>query len=123
MSPTAAMNVVAVIRDVPSNAIDLRTREVTANFFFWQGLRWVPLGAALLLVTWSSLPAFPLPAPWREALACVLGEEATDLEDLARRKRRAMGGQHAPMGLGDLFFDPDDPLHPDADDEDEDDDD
>ena len=34
-----------------------------------------------------------------------------------------MGGQHAPMGLGDLFFDPGDPLHPDADeDEDEDDD-
>ncbi len=31
-------------------------------------------------------------------------------------------GQHAPMGLGDLFFDPGDPLHPDADDEDEDED-
>ena len=50
---------------------------------------------------------------WREALLCVLGEEAADLEELARRKRRALGGQHAPMGLGDLFFDPDDPLHPD----------
>ena len=60
---------------------------------------------------------------WREALLCVLGEEAADLEDLARRKRRAMGGQHAPMGLGDLFFDPGDPLHPDAEDEDEDEDD
>ena len=60
---------------------------------------------------------------WREALLCVLGEEAADLEELARKKRRAMGGQHSPMGLGDLFFDPDDPLHPDADeDEDEDDD-
>ncbi len=59
---------------------------------------------------------------WREALLCVLGEEAADLEDLARRKRRAMGGQHAPMGLGDLFFDPGDPLHPDAEDEDEDED-
>src|SRR5213592_3075986 len=41
---------------------------------------------------------------WREALFCVLGEEAADLEDLARRKRRALGGQHAPLGLGDLFF-------------------
>lgn len=59
---------------------------------------------------------------WREALLCVLGEEAGDLEDLARRKRRAMGGQHAPMGLGDLFFNPGDPLHPDADDDDEDED-
>src|SRR3954451_23386100 len=57
---------------------------------------------------------------WREALVCVLGEEAADLEDLARRKRRAMGGQHAPMGLGDLFFGPDGPLHPDADDDDDD---
>ena len=59
---------------------------------------------------------------WHEALICVLGEEAADLDDLARRKRRALGGQHAPMGLGDLFFDPGDPLHPDADDEDDDED-
>jgi len=61
-------------------------------------------------------------AAWSESLICVLGEEAADLEDLARRKRRAMGGQHAPMGLGDLFFAPQDPLHPDLNaDEDEDD--
>ncbi len=60
---------------------------------------------------------------WREALLCVLGEEAVDLENLARRKRRAMGGQHAPMGLGDLFFTPGDPLHPDADDYDDEDED
>jgi hypothetical protein len=45
-----------------------RIRAVTANFFFWQGLRWVPLGAALLLVTWSTMPSFPLSAPWRNAL-------------------------------------------------------
>lgn len=51
---------------------------------------------------------------WREALLCVLGEEADDLEELARRKRRALGSQQTPMGLGDLFFNPDDPLHPDA---------
>jgi hypothetical protein len=66
-------------------------------------------------------------AAWREALYCVLGEDASDLQNLARRKRRAMGGQHAPLGLGDLFFSPDDPLHPDApddllEDEDEDED-
>jgi MoxR-like ATPase len=58
-------------------------------------------------------------AAWREALCCVLGDEAADLEDMARRKRRAMGGQHAPMGLGDLFFNPGDPLHPDADEDDD----
>jgi MoxR-like ATPase len=56
---------------------------------------------------------------WRESLLCVLGEEAADLEDLARRKRRALGGQHPPMGLGDLFFSPGDPLHPDASEDDE----
>ena len=62
-------------------------------------------------------------AAWREALFCVLGEEAIDLEHLARKKRRASGGQHAPMGLGDLFFSPGDPLHPDMDDGESDDDD
>src|SRR3954465_5330827 len=68
-------------------------------------------------------PEHPLgqDAAWRESLFCVLGEEAGHREELARRKRRAMGGQHAPMGLGDLFFDPDDPLHPDADEDEEDD--
>jgi len=64
-------------------------------------------------------PAHPLSRDeaWHEALICVLGDEAADLDDLARRKRRALGGQHAPMGLGDLFFEPGDPLHPDADDD------
>jgi MoxR-like ATPase len=70
-------------------------------------------------------PEHPLSrdAAWHESLVCVLGEEAIDLEDLARRRRRALGGQHTPMGLGDLFFNPGDPLHPDADDDDDDDDD
>ena len=59
---------------------------------------------------------------WTESILCVLGEEAADLEAMAQRRRRALGGQHTPMGLGDLFFSPDDPLHPDADDDDDDDD-
>ncbi|MDZ4685002.1 MAG: AAA family ATPase [Planctomycetaceae bacterium] len=57
---------------------------------------------------------------WAEALIACLGEEAADLNDLAERKRRTLGGQATPMGLGDFFFDPDDPLHPDAEDEDDD---
>src|SRR5262245_24411596 len=57
---------------------------------------------------------------WREALACVLGEEAADLEEMARGRSQALGGQHVPMGLADLFFDPEDPLHPERDFEDED---
>ena len=68
-------------------------------------------------------PAHPMSrdAAWLEALFCVLGDEAADLEDLARRQRQTLGGQHAPPGLGDLFFDPNDPLHPDAQPDDEDD--
>ena len=54
---------------------------------------------------------------WYEALVRVLGDEAVDLEDMARRKSRDLGRDHVPIGLGDLFFEPDDPLHPDAEDE------
>jgi hypothetical protein len=66
-------------------------------------------------------PKHPLSrdAAWREALLCVLGEEAVDLEMLARRKRRALGGQQTPMGLGDVFFSPEDPLHPEAEEDDD----
>ena len=30
------------------------------------------------------------------------------------------GGEHSPLGLGDFFFSPDDPLHPDYQDDDSD---
>jgi MoxR-like ATPase len=58
---------------------------------------------------------------WREAVLRVLGEEALELETLAEKRNRAQGMERGPLGLGDFFFDPDDPLHPDrADDEDSD---
>jgi hypothetical protein len=57
---------------------------------------------------------------WQEALANCLGEDAVDLEALAQRRKRTLGGDAVPLGLADLFFDPDDPLHPDRDDDDED---
>jgi MoxR-like ATPase len=50
---------------------------------------------------------------WRESLIKVLGEEAVDLEALAQRRRRALGDQPLPRGLGDFFFESNDPLHPD----------
>jgi MoxR-like ATPase len=59
---------------------------------------------------------------WREALKNCLGDEALDLQTLAERKQRSLGGNAVPMGLGDFFFDPDDPLHPDREDEDVDED-
>jgi MoxR-like ATPase len=56
-------------------------------------------------------------ATWREALEACLGQDALDLEALAERKARTLGGNAVPLGLGDFFFDPDDPLHPDRDEE------
>ena len=58
-------------------------------------------------------------AAWQEALLKCLGEEALDLRSLADRRSQSLGGNIVPMGLGDFFFSPDDPLHPDYDDEDE----
>ena len=49
---------------------------------------------------------------WSEALEKCLGEDALDLDALAQRRQRSLGGDTLPMGLADLFFDPDDPLHP-----------
>jgi MoxR-like ATPase len=59
---------------------------------------------------------------WQEALMNCLGEEAADLESLAKRRQRSLGGNTMPMGLGDFFFDPSDPLHPDYEDDDDEDD-
>jgi hypothetical protein len=58
---------------------------------------------------------------WREALERCLGPDALDLNALAERKRRTIGGDALPLGLGDFFFSPDDPLHPDRDTEEDDD--
>lgn len=58
---------------------------------------------------------------WREALENCLGPEALDLEQLAQQRNRTLGGQSVPLGFGDFFFSPDDPLHPDVDDLDDDD--
>lgn len=55
---------------------------------------------------------------WREALEKCLGEDAADLESLAERRSQSLGGNIVPMGLGDFFFNPGDPLHPDEDDDD-----
>jgi MoxR-like ATPase len=58
---------------------------------------------------------------WREALETCLGPEALDLDRLAKTRRQTLGGQALPLGLGDFFFSPEDPLHPDfQEDEDED---
>ncbi|RMF42364.1 MAG: ATPase [Planctomycetota bacterium] len=58
---------------------------------------------------------------WREALEYCLGEDALDLESLARRRSGRSRDSAMPLGLGDFFFDADDPLHPDRDEDDDDD--
>lgn len=60
---------------------------------------------------------------WQEALLHCLGEEALDLEAFSKRKQRSLGGEAPPIGLGDFFFSPGDPLHPDWDEEAEEDED
>ena len=53
---------------------------------------------------------------WQEALERCLGPDAADLDQLAKRKLQTLGGDTLPHGLADLFFDGDDPLHPDRED-------
>lgn len=62
----------------------------------------------------SQDPAHPLAKDeaWREALIKVLGDEALDLEGQSQRRKRVLGDQPLPQGLGDFFFESDDPLHP-----------
>ncbi len=60
---------------------------------------------------------------WREAIERCLGEDASDLKSLADKRSQSLGGNQVPMGLGDFFFSPGDPLHPDADDFDDEDED
>lgn len=69
----------------------------------------------------SQDPSHPLSKDtvWRESLERCLGEDALDLKLLADRRSRTLGGSSVPMGLGDFFFSPDDPLHPDYQDDDE----
>ena len=71
----------------------------------------------------AQTPNHPLgkDAVWQEAVLKCLGDDALDLNTLAQRKSRTLGGDSVPLGLGDFFFDPDDPLHPDRTDDDEDD--
>jgi hypothetical protein len=56
---------------------------------------------------------------WREALLGCLGDAALDLKSLADRKSRTLGGDMVPLGLGDFFFDTNDPLHPDREEDEE----
>ncbi len=67
-------------------------------------------------------PAHPVSRDqaWKEALTSCLGDDAVDLDRLSKKKSQSLGGEFTPMGLGDFFHNPEDPLHPDnAEDEEE----
>jgi len=50
---------------------------------------------------------------WQESIKKVLGDDALNLDEIAEKKNRALGGTQLPQGLGDFFFDEDSPIHPD----------
>jgi len=52
---------------------------------------------------------------WQESVRKVLGEDAKDLDSLAAKNSRSLQNENFPMGLGDFFFNEDNPLHPDSD--------
>ena len=52
---------------------------------------------------------------WNESISKVLGEDAKDLDSLAAKNSRSLQNENFPMGLGDFFFNEDNPLHPDSD--------
>src|SRR6478672_3094844 len=79
-----------------------RINAVTANFFFWQGLRWVPLGIALLVVAWSYAPGSPVPESWESPLLVATMVMALAASAMVGRwyarsfgRVRGIPGQHA----------------------------
>jgi len=52
---------------------------------------------------------------WKESVRKVLGDDAMDLDSLAAKNSRSLQNENFPMGLGDFFFNEDNPLHPDSD--------
>jgi len=98
-----------------------RSHELRLDFSARDGLNL--LRFALKRLAQDTTHPLSKDAAWHEALEFCLGEDAVNLEALAERKRGSLGGNALPLGLGDFFFDPDDPLHPDFDDDEDDDDD
>ena len=89
---------------MPSPRIDPleQVRAVTANFFFWQGLRWVPMGLALLVVTWILGAHTSTPKSWQTPLliavmiaALAASAAAGRWYDRAYGRVRGIPGAHA----------------------------
>lgn len=69
-----------------------RIRSVTDNYFFWQGLRLVPMGAGLLVVALRWTPWWPFPDPWNDlVLILVLAIALTASWAIGSSYRRTFG--------------------------------
>jgi hypothetical protein len=84
-----------------TDALD-RINAITANFFFWQGLRWVPLGAALLVIALALAPGSLVPRSWGSPLLLASTAVALWTSTLIGRwyarsfgRVRGIPGQHA----------------------------
>ena len=66
---------------------------------------------------WRDLPLSKLDnLNWAKLLTSGIGDDYIFLnESMAKNKRRALGQEKLPMGLGDFFFSDESPLHPDSD--------
>jgi hypothetical protein len=57
--------------DDPPDELE-RIRSVTSNYFFWQGLRWVPLGLVIMAFGLRHTPWWPLAGAWEDAFLFTL---------------------------------------------------
>ncbi len=88
-----------------------RSHELKLDFSARDGIN--VLRYALKRLSQDSTHPLSKDQAWRESLQFCLGEESLDLDSLSQRKQQSLGGSSVPLGLGDFFFDPDDPMHPD----------
>lgn len=71
-------------------------RDVTANLFFWQGFRLIPMGVALLAVTFILGGAIPVPRRLAVVFAVMLLMGATAMSSAAGAYYRRVYGSASP---------------------------
>lgn len=69
-----------------------RIRSVTSNYFFWQGLRWVPLGLVIALFGLKDAPWWPISGAWNDVfLLAAVGAVVAACPLIGRYYRRNFG--------------------------------
>ena len=69
-----------------------RIRSVTSNYFFWQGLRLVPLGLIIAIFSFKATPWWPLAGAWGDILLFSIVAGAISTSPLiGRYYRRTFG--------------------------------